>query len=49
MFHSVRKELNFFPEIDVFASRLNNKCEFSEAHDPFCMGVDTFINNAGKR
>ena len=40
-------ELDFFPEVDMFASCLNNKCEkyFSYSPDPYSMGVDSFLTS----
>ena len=44
LFESVCMELEFFPSIDMMASRLNNKCKqyFSYCPDPFCVGVNVF-------
>ena len=47
LFNEICMELDFFPEVDMFASRLNNNCEkcFSYCLDPFCMGVDAFLTS----
>ena len=47
VFHSVCIELNFYPSVDMMASRINNKCKkyFSFCPDPFCLGVNTFYAN----
>ena len=44
IFDSVCMELEFFPSVDMMASRLNNKCKkyFSYCPNPFCVGVNSF-------
>ena len=47
LFNEVCMELQFIPEIDGFASRLNNKCKkyFSYTPDPFSIGVNSFLTS----
>ena len=44
LFEHACRVLNFYPEVDLFASRLNNQLPnfFSYRPDPKCIGVDAF-------
>ena len=46
-FKNIQKELSFFPNIDLFASRLNKQvpCFISYRPDPECVAVDAFTQS----
>ena len=47
LFNEICMELDFHPEVDMFASRLNYKCDkyFSYGPDLYSLGVDAFLTS----